>query len=312
MPLISVCIPTHNRAEHLQKCLSQVTKLFRDDCEIVVVDNASTDNTTEIVSRYPQVQYHRNAINIGLDLNVLECLKRATGDYIFLLGDDDCVVPGTYGYLMGIINKYHPSFIYLNYQDVSSSPYLINREAKNNPDQVYYFGSQMMLDRFPHHISAMVYRRREVLKYIGRVGVYTKLNFQRGYMPAMLAYYCLLEGKPPFVYGGRSSLQVRFEFDKPLDFVATYCRDAIAQMYCLCYGEDSLTERQVRTFINRHVLWHTARLIILMKVLKPTEIKGAWKICKWYPLAYFTVLPALLMPKPVAQLILWSRKVRHV
>ena len=56
MPLLSICIPTYNRAEILDKSLESITKqdIFQktDEVEIIVSDNCSQDNTHNIVHKY--------------------------------------------------------------------------------------------------------------------------------------------------------------------------------------------------------------------------------------------------------------------
>src|SRR5438876_107902 len=62
----SVVIVTHNSHRHLEACLNSVCCTVGLDCEVVVVDNASTDGSAEIVSEfYPWVNLVRNQKNVG-------------------------------------------------------------------------------------------------------------------------------------------------------------------------------------------------------------------------------------------------------
>lgn len=87
--LLSICIPTYNRAEVLDQTLQ---KLFsnpdfdENKVEVIVSDNASTDNTSEIVSKYPEVKYYKNSENIR-DKNFSLTLGYATGRYLKLFND---------------------------------------------------------------------------------------------------------------------------------------------------------------------------------------------------------------------------------
>lgn len=95
-PLVSVCIPTYNRAwclkEAIDCALNQATSL---PYEVLIVDNASTDDTAKIVRSYTdsRLRYECNATNIGIIPNHNRCLELARGDYITIWGDDDFVSP---------------------------------------------------------------------------------------------------------------------------------------------------------------------------------------------------------------------------
>ena len=100
MPLVSICIPTYNHARFLRDAIVSASAQRFDDLEIVVVDNASMDETPEIAaeaaSRDSRIRYFRHPQNIGLIGNFDACMRLASGQYIkFLCSDDvlesDCV-----------------------------------------------------------------------------------------------------------------------------------------------------------------------------------------------------------------------------
>jgi glycosyltransferase involved in cell wall biosynthesis len=99
-PILSICIPTYNRGALLSRMLATLDAALTNagDCtyEIVVRDNASTDHTWDVVRRFSQrhpVKYFRNDENIGLMRNVLSCPSNASGRFIWMLGDDDLILP---------------------------------------------------------------------------------------------------------------------------------------------------------------------------------------------------------------------------
>lgn len=88
MPILSICIPTYNRFYQLKECLVSIlfsTKGHETDIEIIVSDDASTDNTKETVSelqnKYPFVKYHRNVANTR-DRNFYILANLEAGKYI--------------------------------------------------------------------------------------------------------------------------------------------------------------------------------------------------------------------------------------
>jgi glycosyltransferase involved in cell wall biosynthesis len=91
-PLLSICIPTYNRAYILKITLkSIVTNIgFDNDVEVVISDNSSTDNTQEVVQefaeKYHNIKYFCNQKNIK-DENFYYGLRRCNGEYIKLQND---------------------------------------------------------------------------------------------------------------------------------------------------------------------------------------------------------------------------------
>ncbi len=100
-PLLSFAIPTYNRAKYLDQLLGVLLKQLNGESrvEVIVSDNASTDNTKALVEAYRQrglhIRYLCNETNLGADFNVLQCYEQAAGKYVWVFGDDDLIAPGT-------------------------------------------------------------------------------------------------------------------------------------------------------------------------------------------------------------------------
>lgn len=94
-PAVSVCIPTRNRSHYLRRAISSVLDQTYRDIEVVVVDNASTDDTPHVVGnlRDHRLRYYRNDRNLGMTRNWNRCLELARGRYVALLCDDDRWLP---------------------------------------------------------------------------------------------------------------------------------------------------------------------------------------------------------------------------
>ncbi|MBY0244247.1 MAG: glycosyltransferase family 2 protein [Sphingobacteriaceae bacterium] len=105
--LLSICIPTYNRAEVLDSTLNSLFSnpdFDAEKIEVVVVDNCSTDDTKEIVSGYPLVNYYRNSHHVK-DVDFTIVLGYATGDYIRLLNDTISFKPGKLKEMLERIEK---------------------------------------------------------------------------------------------------------------------------------------------------------------------------------------------------------------
>lgn len=103
--ILSICIPTYNREKEIQRTLDCLLKQINDDIEVIVSDNASTDQTSEIIKKYP-VRYYRNITNLGYDRNVDQCLKLAQGDFVWLLNSDELLKADAVKIVLQNIKKY--------------------------------------------------------------------------------------------------------------------------------------------------------------------------------------------------------------
>lgn len=89
-PLISVIVPTKNRADQLSECLETISQITFNGLEIIVVDGGSIDNTIEIINQYSKIIH--NYISEP-DCGVYDALNKgcmlASGRYFLFLGADD-------------------------------------------------------------------------------------------------------------------------------------------------------------------------------------------------------------------------------
>ncbi len=122
--LLTIAIPTFNRASLLEQQLSwlhQSIKGFESECEIIISDNCSKDNTQEIIKKWQSIfinttfKYNRNKENIGLMPNIAFCIQAATSQYVWTVGDDDPIQENALSYLLTKI-KQNPevTLIFLN------------------------------------------------------------------------------------------------------------------------------------------------------------------------------------------------------
>lgn len=91
LPRVSVVVPAWNAAPMLEACLQSLNRLDYPDYEIIVVDDGSTDETPNLVKRFPRVRYIRHDRNLGLGTARNTGIAAATGE-IVAFTDADCVV----------------------------------------------------------------------------------------------------------------------------------------------------------------------------------------------------------------------------
>ena len=97
-PVLSICVPTRNRQQQVEATLTRelAPDRYPFPIEIVLSDNASTDETQAVARRFiaerAPLRYHRHAEDKGVYVNMVSCLRRAHGDFAVYLADDDMLV----------------------------------------------------------------------------------------------------------------------------------------------------------------------------------------------------------------------------
>jgi abequosyltransferase len=115
---LSICIPTYNRGSFIKETVESIVSQVREDndeVEIVISDNASTDNTEEIVrklqKRFSWIVYLKSDKNQGADRNYLKVVSLAQGEYCWLMGSDDILTPTALDYMLEQIHGGHDIFL---------------------------------------------------------------------------------------------------------------------------------------------------------------------------------------------------------
>jgi glycosyltransferase involved in cell wall biosynthesis len=97
LPKISVCIPVKDGGAFLPLAVESVLAQARDDFELVIADNCSTDGTAawveQLAAKRSFVRFYKNSSNIGMAANFNVCLRHAKGEYIKFLCADDLLLP---------------------------------------------------------------------------------------------------------------------------------------------------------------------------------------------------------------------------
>lgn len=95
--LFTIAIPTYNNAKTVSKAIeSAINQDYKDEYEVLIVNNASTDNTAEVLSQYKEntiVRVETNAKTVDLFENHNVCFEKAKGDYVLFIHSDDELYP---------------------------------------------------------------------------------------------------------------------------------------------------------------------------------------------------------------------------
>lgn len=168
MPKLSICIPTYNRSRYLAELLDSIVAQNLSEIEVVVSDDGSVDDTAAVVARYQAILKHlkfiQQPVNIGLDRNFIEVTRAATGDYLWLMGDDDRLEPGGALRVLGALERW-PNVVGLTLGVIDYDPLLQRATGvRGMPGTQLITGAAAVFSTVPEllgFMSAMVINRRD-------------------------------------------------------------------------------------------------------------------------------------------------------
>lgn len=118
--VLTIGIPTFNRAPFLDICLNSLfsqIKSVEQYITVYVADNASTDNTCEIISKYIKlgfsIKYYKQDENLGMDGNFISLYEKCDTRFFWLLSDDDFVLPNSLQQIVELLNTEDPGLVHL-------------------------------------------------------------------------------------------------------------------------------------------------------------------------------------------------------
>ena len=136
MKKLSICIPTFNRIHCLEKCLESIRLSSTNsdlDFEVNISDNNPEANAKVLADKYKkyfQINYIANSKNIGLGNNILKASSMASGEFSWIIGNDDLMLPKTFSNLKRMFNNYPEiNYFYINSFHLNSK-YLFENKYK--------------------------------------------------------------------------------------------------------------------------------------------------------------------------------------
>lgn len=110
-PTLSIVVPNYNHGHYLPACLDSILSQTWQPDELMIIDDASTDDSVAVIERYrqqhPQIRFHQNEKNRGVLWNLNWGMEQATGDFIYFPAADDVLLPGLFEKSMTLLAQ-HP------------------------------------------------------------------------------------------------------------------------------------------------------------------------------------------------------------
>jgi len=143
-PLISICIPTYNGSQYIEKCIESCLAQSYRNIEIIVCDDCSSDSLINVLNPYLKkdcrITFYQNEKNLGLVGNWNKCMNYASGEYIKWLFQDDWMDVNAIEEFVEIANK--------GYDFIVSKRNFILNELATDEDKMYYSKKVKTLENY--------------------------------------------------------------------------------------------------------------------------------------------------------------------
>ena len=136
--LLSICIPTLDRQEHLDNCLNSILISSKNTSnlkfEVCISDNGSDYDVQKLISKYDKnlnIKFKKNSKNLGFSLNAIQSVSMASGEFVWLIGNDDLLLPCTLSILKNLlVTNTDVEFFFIN------SYFLNSQELKKHSSPI--------------------------------------------------------------------------------------------------------------------------------------------------------------------------------
>lgn len=235
---LTFCIPTYNRGAYLAKTLASIIEQADSTISIVVCDNASDDDTAEVVAsaklNFPRITYFRWPENMGADTNYLKTVDLADGDYCWFLGSDDLIAKNAISKIKNELKSGCDIYLCSEFfSDKKARPYEVHYLLeKNTPSSIFNLSSKLELENYFNlaqshsalfgYLSSIIFKRTKWIE-VEYDASYTGTLYSHMYMLySFLDKGCLLRYvREPLVFwrsgndsfGGPGKTQSRYMID---------------------------------------------------------------------------------------------------
>lgn len=173
MPKVSIIIPVHNTAEYLEKCVASVTAQTLTDTEIILVENASTDNSLELCHQIALTDKRIKVLHIDeADLSTARNagVEMASGEYVGFVDSDDTIHPEMYEHMYSLAKEHNLGLVDCNFYctyDTKPNKYPYPQDGKVIILSAKEAATLNLREKISRVVCTMLYKRSlfETLKF---------------------------------------------------------------------------------------------------------------------------------------------------
>lgn len=144
--LVSIITPNYNSEKFIAETISSVLKQTYEHWEMIIVDDASTDNSIKIINAYlekdSRIQLHQLSKNVGAGVARNKAIELSKGSFIAFLDSDDLWLPKKLEEQISFMNRNKYNFTHTSYEEINENGVktnkIINCKKKINYAQMLY------------------------------------------------------------------------------------------------------------------------------------------------------------------------------
>lgn len=168
---VSIIVPVHNTSEYLEECISSIQKQSLSEIEIILVENASTDNSLELCKQIAESDERIKVIHLDKgDPSIArnEGVKLASAEYVGFIDSDDNISTNMYENMYNIASKYALDLVTCNYvkkYQLRQDKYHFCENGKTNIVPSKEMVRLNLIEAIPQSICTMLIKKNIVEKY---------------------------------------------------------------------------------------------------------------------------------------------------
>lgn len=312
--LLTIAIPTYNGAKTISKVLDILLPQCTKEVQLIISDNHSTDNTSDVVNsylqKYQEIKYVKNKKNIGPDSNFLQCMELAEGRYTLLLSDDDIIFEGKLKVILDFLRANRDlSLVYLNAKGF--------HECYETEDKCEFYNGAIYDGRIfitKNNRTFMTYAGRmwgflscfvcltEAYKSLPSMEYYKGSNWLQSYMHILCSQYgnkkfgVIAE---PCIGAGIYSIVSNYDSGRV---------DGLSYKQMLHFAvEHGFDKKQLTNLFIWRICFLFKRALIKERAsgIKKSKIANVFK-CTWmYPAVWIKLYPFFLMPPFLCRIVVY-------
>lgn len=305
-PVLTIGIPTRNRADYLKILLDSLCGQCDSRVEIVISDNASTDNTEAVVKEFQNkfhfIRYYRNEINIGPFGNFRKAYSLAEGQFTLLAGDDDEFIANSLHPLLQFLEENSDISIgFLNYifkKEVNPKEYKLSNSMITCKENILTTNKDTFVKWSGLHMTYMgsIIFSTDKLQRLKNPEIYDKTSFAQ----TCWAFMCASESNSLLAVYSEPVMKCFLPIKGGYNPFSIFGQN-LKTAYCDTGAKCGFNRKTLEKMYKKYAVITYIKMIAGCKIkglpnLKESFWNNVYPALKSYPSTYLVIIPELYLP----------------